>query len=143
MKKLLLVFLLLFCGVVMGQTWQPADPTGILYNEYNTGTFITITPAIINIVTTPAYSSVVNPTYFVFTVYDSIGHFVERFNVHYPDTPPEICKKIYNYITSMNGIFIFTIYGRMQHHGTMSYSIEDCTYYTYRKQQEYIKALSR
>lgn len=143
MKKILFILLLLIGGSAMGQIWQPADPTGIIYSEYNTGTIITMTPTTINIVTTPAYSSVVNPTYFVFTVYDSIGHFVEKINREYPNVPPEVCRKIYNYITTMNGTFIFTIYGRMQYHGTMSYSIEDYTYYTYYRQQEYIKALLR
>lgn len=131
MKKLLLIFLLLFCGMAMGQTWQPADPSGILYSEYNTGTYITLTPSTIKIVTTPEYSSVVTPNRFTFIIYDSIGHFVEKFDRGYPNVPPEVCKKIYDYITTMNGTFIITIYGTMKYQGTMCYSIEDYTYHVY------------
>lgn len=143
MKKLLLIFLLLFCGVAMGQTWQPADPNGIIYSEYNTGTYITLTQSSIKIVTTPEYTSVTEPVRFTFVVYDSIGHFVEKFDQSYPDVRPEVCEKMYDYLINTSGSFLITIYGTMKYQGIMSYSIEDYTYQVCIRYQEYLKSILR
>lgn len=143
MKKILFILVLLLAGLTCPAQWSPADPNGILYSEYNTGTYITLTPSAIKIVTTPEYSSVVTPNWFTFIIYDSIGHFVEKLDRGYPNVPPEVCKKIYDYITTMNGTFIITIYCTMKYQGTMCYSIEDYTYQVYIRYQEYLKSLLR
>ena len=145
MKKLLIILFILICGVSAGQTWQPADPTGVMYFEPVTGTSITITPSFINVTTNAQYTGVHTPMKMEITAYDSIGHFDVKRTITLPCNNAEICKRIYDYTTTVTGEFIFTIFGTPKHQSSqvIGYSINIFTYRAQQKYEEYLKTIYR
>lgn len=139
MKKIFFILLLLIGGVAMGQVWQPADPVGAMYSEPVTGTVILMSPTTLKVTTNASYTGVDVPIYLETHIYDSIGHFIERIAIPCNNTPPDICMKLYNHTMYTNGLFVFTIYGKMPYErNTMSYSI---SIFTYRAQLKYENTL--
>lgn len=144
MKQLFtILFIAIYVGSA-GQTWQLADPSGVRYTEPTTGTAITINKSSITITTTPEYTGISTPTYLETVIYDSLGYFIEKLIIRYPDPPSDICEKLYKYTTSMDGEFIFTIYGKIPYQQSlMCYSIIIFTYRAQQKYETFIKSILR
>lgn len=143
MKKLFFILLILIFGVAMGQSWQPVNPSGIMYNETVTGTKIIITPTLINVTTTSQYTGIQMPLKLEITIYDSVGRFDDKLIIVLPCRNTMICKSLYDYATKIPGEFVFTIFGTPKQPSTqiIGYSINIFTYKSQKKYEEYIKSI--
>lgn len=144
MKRLIIILFILMYGVSTGQTWQPADPSGVMYFEPITGTNIIITPSSITIGTTAVYTGVHTSTGMEIIAYDSIGHFVNKWIVIPPYKDTEICRRVYDYTVTVSGELIFIIHGVPDNQTTpLCYSINIPTYRAQQKYEEYLKSIYR
>lgn len=145
MKKLLVILFLVLCETSLGQIWKPIKPIGVTYFEPTTGTSIVITPSIITVTTNAQYTGVYTPVELEITAYDSIGHFDGRRTIKLPCTDVEICKRIYNYATTISGEFVFTIFGTNEYRTipSISYSIIIFTYKAQKQYEKYLESIYR
>ena len=144
MKKIFTILLFVLIGFMAYAQWQPSKGTQMTYQEPYTGTILSITKSHIDLYVNTDYTYITEPTEFEIEVYDSIGHFVERFVQDYPNIQAGVCRKIYNYSADLNGVMDITIYGDMSYQqGTTSYTISIPTYRRQKLYEDWLKQMLR
>lgn len=143
MKKILFILILLLAGLTCPAQWSPADPTGALFTEHNTGTTLILTGSTVTVSTSPTHTGVASPVMWKAVVYDSIGHPVDKFEEHCSNVSKRACEMLLYYTAYLNGEFAFTIYGTLSGSTIYSYTIIIPTWYLQVKREEFMKQFTR
>lgn len=145
MKKILFLLTLTLVGLTCPAQWQPANPTGAVFTEQNTGTTLILTGSSVNITTSPAYTGVASPVRWEVVVYDSIGHRVDKFEEYCSNVSKRACEGLLYYTAFLNGEFAFTIYctAPYDRNNIYSYSIIIPTWYLQVLREEFLKQFVR